>query len=232
MERKDLVQLRYSWQPYLGFGQQLDLDKDAFVYQQQEEGKGFYYLYKGIVMNSIISTDGTEQAINYITEGMLFGEPGIYHEPYITNARAVRSSVVYYFSDFAYNEICDAFPDARLVFTKALLFKLRTMAEIVTFMNGNIEQKIAHYTIKLDHEIGEAIPFTQTNFAEFLGISRKSVSQVINKWRREGIINVDGDVLEVKDRQRLKEIRTLTTNFDYNIDYLLSLHQVFVKKRL
>ncbi|MEK4025264.1 Crp/Fnr family transcriptional regulator [Mammaliicoccus sciuri] len=226
------MQLRYSWQPYLDFGQQLDLDQGVFVYQQHEEGKGFYYLNNGLIMNSIISTDGNEHVINYITEGMLFGEPGIFHEPYITNARAVRSSVVYYFSDLAYNEVCDAFPEARLVFTKALLFKLRTMAEIVTFMNGNIEQKIAHFTIKLDSEIGEVIPFTQTNFAEFLGISRKSVNQVINKWRKEGIIDVVGDVLEIKDRQRLKEIRTLNTNFDYNVDYLLSLHQVFSKKRL
>ncbi|MFJ7728509.1 Crp/Fnr family transcriptional regulator [Neobacillus sp. NPDC097160] len=226
------MQLRYSWEPYIQFGQQLEINEDAFIYQQQEEGKGFYYLNKGLIMNTIIDPDGTEHAINYITEGMLFGEPGIYDKPYMANARAIRSSSVYYFSNIAFKETCHKFPEARIVFTRALLYKLRTLAEIITFMNGTTEQKIAHFTIKLDYEIGEMIPFTQTNFARFLCVSRKSVNQIINKWQKEGIINVVGDVLEIKDKQRLMDIRTSNAKLDYNSDYLLSLHREIAKNRL
>lgn len=226
------MQLRYAWKPYVKYGQRLQIEQDSFVYLQQEPGKGFYYLESGLVMNSIIDSDGTEHAINYITEGMLFGEPGIFLEPYIANGRAIRPSVIYHFTDVTFQEICEEFPEARLLFMKSLMFKLRTLAEIIVFNYATAEQKIAHFTIKLNDETGDAIPFTQTNFAKFLGLSRKSINEVINKWRKENIVHVHKYKLKVLDKERLKQIRTSNVELGYNADYLLALHQELSKKRL
>ncbi|HLS66221.1 MAG TPA: Crp/Fnr family transcriptional regulator [Pseudogracilibacillus sp.] len=222
------MQLRYSWEPYTSFGQLLHFDQHSFVYLQEEEGKGFYYLEEGLIMNSIISPDGTEHSVNYITEGMLFGEPGIFHKAYIANGRVMRPSTVYYFSDRAFKEICRLFPDAKVTFMKSLLFKLRTLAEIVVFNNATVEQKIAHFTIKLEDEIGKEIPFTQTSFAKFLGLSRKSVNEVINKWKRDEIVDVLKYKLKIIDINRLKQIRTSNVDLGYNADYLLALHKEFI----
>lgn len=210
----------------------MKVKENSFVYLQEEIGKGFYYLQHGLIMNSIISSDGTEHSINYITEGMLFGEPGIFHEPYLANGQAVRDSIVYYFSDKVFQKVCSKYLNARTLFMKSILFKLRTLAEITVFNNATVEQKIAHFTIKLDDEIGEIIPFTQTNFAKFLGLSRKSMNQVINRWIKTGIIHVDDNTLRILDKKRLKQIRTSNVELGYNADYLLALHKEFNKFRL
>lgn len=226
------MQLRYTWEPYVQYGKRMELDKDTFIYRQQEKGRGFYYLSEGLICNTIVSSEGDEHVINYITEGMLFGEPGIQHQPYITSAYAVRPSIIHYFSNQTFQEICHTFPEAQFIFTKALLYKHRTLTEMIRFMDGSVEQKIAYFTIKLDYDIGEMIPFTQTNFAHFISISRKSVNQVINKWEKEGIIRINGDKLEILDKMRLKKLRSLNMELSHNTDYLLFLHKEFTKYRL
>ncbi len=204
----------------------MNINKGDFIYRQQEKGKGFYYLDKGLISNSIISPEGIEHTINYITEGMLFGEPGIYNQPYLASAITLKPSTVYYFSNTKFDELCRKFPSAKLIFTHSLIFKLRTMAEIIAFMGCTAEQKIAHFTIKLDREVGRLIPFNQTKFAKYLGISRKSVNKILNNWKKEGIISIINNELIIEDAERLRELGETNTELNVNIDYLLSVQDI------
>ncbi|WP_408011108.1 Crp/Fnr family transcriptional regulator [Pseudalkalibacillus sp. A8] len=215
------MELRYSWKPYLDFGQKLEIEKDTYIYHQQDEGKGFYYLSEGKIRISISFPEGIERTINYVPTGMLFGEHGLYNEPYLTTACTVSSCNIYFFSNSVFKQICNAFPDATLLFTKSLLFKFRTLAEVVSFTGSPVEQQIAHFLIKLVSENGGNISLNQSALATYIGVSRISVNKILNRWKTNGIVNIVDNNLQIKDLQRLKEIQSLNTALPYNLDYLL-----------
>lgn len=215
------MELRYSWQPYLNFGQRLTVKKNIYIYHQQDEGKGFYYLGEGNIRISVSFSEGVERTINYVPEGMLFGEHGIYNDPYLTTACTVNSCVIYYFSDSAFIQICNAFPDAKHIFTKSLLFKFRIVAEVLSFTSSPAEQQIAHFLIKLIKENGEDIPLNQTALANYIGVSRISVNKTLNNWKRSGIIDISSNCIKVKELQKLKDLQSINTILPYSLDHLL-----------
>lgn len=215
------MELRYSWQPYLQFGQRLAVEKNTYIYHQQDEGKGFYYLSEGNIRISVSFPDGLERTINYVPVGMLFGEDGLYNDPYLTTACTVNSCIIYYFSDSAFTQICNAFPDAKHIFTKSLLFKFRIVAEVLSFTSSPAEQQIAHFLIKLIKENGEDIPLNQTTLANYIGVSRISVNKTLNNWKRSGIVDISNNRIQVKELQKLKDLQSINTTMPYNLDYLL-----------
>ncbi|MEK5389949.1 Crp/Fnr family transcriptional regulator [Margalitia sp. FSL K6-0131] len=215
-----MIKLRYTWEPYIKYGRKLELDKGSYLYNQQEEGKGFYYLDKGAIKISLLSHEGLERTINYVPEGMLFGEHGVNNEPYLTTACTITSSVIYYFSDQAFEEICNTFPEAITIFTDSLIFKFRTLAEIIAFMNSPVEQQMAHFLIKLVSENG-SIPLNQTEFAKYIGASRISVNKTLSKWRKSGIIDFIDNKIFITDMKQLDGIRLKSVDFPYHLDHLL-----------
>lgn len=216
-----VMELRYSWQPYLSFGQRLAVVKDTYIYYQQDEGKGFYYLSEGNIRISVSFSEGVERTINYVPEGMLFGEHGIYNDPYLTTACTVKSCVIYYFSDSDFIKICNAFPDAKHIFTQSLLFKFRIVAELLSFTSSPAEQQIAHFLIKLLKENGEDIALNQTALANYIGVSRISVNRILNNWKRSGIVDISNNRIRVKELQKLKDLQSINTILPYGLDHLL-----------
>ncbi|MGE5703237.1 MAG: Crp/Fnr family transcriptional regulator, partial [Clostridia bacterium] len=144
-----MTDLRQHWTPFLQYGQRLECKKNTVVYRQGESGKGFYHLDRGGVKISLLSTNGHERTVDYIPVGTLFGEHGAYKGAYLTNAITTAPSIVYFFSDEALSRICSDHPHAAVIFTNSQIYKLRLLAEIISFQDSPIEQQIAHFLTRL-----------------------------------------------------------------------------------
>jgi CRP-like cAMP-binding protein len=197
--------LRYKWEPFLEYGQRFEAEKNKIIYRQGDQGRGFYYLSKGEIKITLLSDKGDERIINMVPPGMLFGEHGVQQEPYLTSAIAASQSVIYTFSDEAVSQICSDHPDAAVVYIDSLIYKLRTLAEILSLIECPIEQQMAYYLLKLYRENGNA-SINQTSFANYLGKSRITVNKVIQKWKKKNLIELKKRKIEVKDFRAIKAI--------------------------
>ncbi|MDP4163465.1 MAG: Crp/Fnr family transcriptional regulator [Bacillota bacterium] len=211
--------LRYAWIPFLSYGKILQIEENSVVYHQGGEGKGFYYLCKGGVKITLLSKEGVERTVNYVPEGMLFGEHGVKKESYITSAITTCPSILYYFSDNALVNICNEHPDAACLFTNSLLYKFRILAEIISFLNSPVEQQMAHFLLKLISENGN-LSIDQTSFARYIGTSRITVNKILNKWKNQKIIHLSNGTIEILDSNRLKNLRDSGANHIANLDVL------------
>lgn len=214
--------LRYSWSPYLKYGNKLDFVENSVVYRQGCDGKGFFFLFSGGIKITLLSQEGVERTVNYVPEGMLFGEHGARKQSYLTSAITTSSSVVYHFSDDALAKICNDHPEAACIFTNSLIYKFRILAEIISFLNAPVEQQMAHYLIKLINENGH-FSIDQTSFARYIGTSRITINKLLNKWKNQKIILLSNRTIDILDIHRLKEIRDSGAIQISNFD-LLMLH--------
>ncbi|MEY2195019.1 Crp/Fnr family transcriptional regulator [Neobacillus sp. BF23-41] len=212
--------LRYSWRPFLKYGKKLDVEENEVVYHQGSEGKGFFYLAKGGIKITLLSHEGVERTVNYVPEGMLFGEHGARNEPYLTSAISNGRSEIYFFSDEALLMICKEQPEAACIFTNSLIYKFRILAEIIAFLNAPVEQQMAHFLLKMVSENG-SFSINQTSFASYIGTSRITVNKILNKWKNQQWIQISNRTIDILDINRLKELRDSGAINISNLDILM-----------
>ncbi len=200
-----MLELRYKWEPFLDYGQRLELPKNTVVYRQGESGKGFYYLSKGGVKILVLSDNGDERIVNYVPVGMLLGEHGVHEEAYLTSAVTTSDSVLYYFSDDAYSKVCVDHPEAASLFMNSLIYKFRVLAEIVSLLDSPVEQQMAHYLLKLIKE-NETVAIDQSSFAQYIGTSRITVNKTFQKWKQQGLIDITGKEIKIVNMSKLMDI--------------------------
>ncbi|MEH7417056.1 Crp/Fnr family transcriptional regulator [Neobacillus drentensis] len=201
-----MEELRYSWSPYLKWGDKQELQENTFVYHQGETGKGCFYLEKGGVKITLLSPQGVERTVNYVPEGMLFGEHGVKKEPYLTSAITTCTSVIYYFSDDQLLRICREYPEAARTFSNSLIYKFRILADMFSFLCCPVEQQMAHYLLKVVSETG-SFSLDQTSFARYIGTSRITVNKILNKWKSQKLIQITQRSICILDVDELINIQ-------------------------
>jgi CRP/FNR family transcriptional regulator, cyclic AMP receptor protein len=197
--------LRYLWEPFLSYGQVFDVERNKVVYHQGEAGRGIFYLKKGEVKVTLLSDHGDERIINIVTPGMLFGEHGIHGEPYLTSGTTTCASTIYFFSDDVITTICKEHPHAAGIYTDSLIYKFRTLAEIIAHLDSPVEQQMAFYLLKLVQENGNA-SMNQTAFAKYIGTSRITVNKIIQKWKQKDYIELKQREIIIKDFDEISAI--------------------------
>jgi CRP-like cAMP-binding protein len=201
-----MEELRYSWSPYLKYGDKQELQENTFVYHQGGAGKGCFYLDQGGVKITLLSPQGVERTVNYVPVGMLFGEHGIKKESYLTSAITTCPSVIYYFSDETLLRVCREHPEAARIFSNSLIYKFRTLADMFSFLNCPVEQQMAHYLLKVVSETG-SFSLDQASFARYIGTSRITVNKILNKWKNQKLIQITQRSICILDVDQLTNIQ-------------------------
>ncbi|OIK10864.1 Crp/Fnr family transcriptional regulator [Bacillus sp. MUM 116] len=204
-----MLDLRYTWEPFLHYGQKIELKKNTVIYRQGESGKGFYYLSTGEVKILLLSDKGDERIVNYVPKGMLLGEHGAHKENYLTTAVTIAPSILYYFSDEDLSKVCADYPNLAMIFTRSLIYKFRLLAEIMSFLGSGVEQRMAHYLLKLVYE-NKGVSLNQTSFAQYIGTSRITVNKTLQKWKQEGLIETKRREIQILDIGKMSEIGKAT----------------------
>lgn len=197
--------LRYLWEPFLSYGQVFEVEKNKVVYHQGEAGRGIYYLKKGEIKVTLLSDHGDERIINIVPPGMLFGEHGVHGEPYLTSGTTTCASTIYFFSDDVITAICKEHQDAAGIYTDSLIYKFRTLAEIIAHLDSPVEQQMAFYLLKLVQENGNA-SMNQTAFSKYIGTSRITVNKIIQKWKQKEYIELHKREIVIKDFDKIRAI--------------------------
>lgn len=201
-----MLELRYTWKPFLHMGKKCDIPKNVVIYHQGESGKGFYYLESGAVKVSILSDKGDERIVNYVPEGMLLGEHGIKKQgSYLTTAITTASSTLYFFSQENFSTICANNPDAINIFVHSLIYKFRTLADVVSLLDCEVEQQIAYYLLKLLHDNG-GVFVNQTSLSQYVGASRITVNKILQKWKQAGWIQIAGREIHILNHKKIEAI--------------------------
>ncbi|MEH7309390.1 Crp/Fnr family transcriptional regulator [Neobacillus drentensis] len=199
--------LRYQWNPYLFYGQKRVLKKNHLLFRQGERGNGFYFVAEGHVNIKIISDQGIERIVDYIPEGFLIGEQGILEKPYMTTAITETKSILYYYSNETFQEMCKEHQDAGTLFMNSLIQKIRLLAETVSLLNTPVELQMAHFLLKLYHKYGSSqLPISQTSLAQYIGTSRISIYKILQQWMKKDLIDIRNRSIDLLDIKQIEAI--------------------------
>jgi len=190
-----------------------DIPKNQPIYFPQEPSSSLFFLKKGRVKLTRISSDGKEMILGLVNMGEVFGEMAYLGEGERNEfATALDDVLVCAINKDEFKSFVEQNPELNLKMTRLIGLKLKRYSErIEELVFKDAEQRVASFLLKLADEngkkIGEEIfvkPFLKhQDIAELTATSRQTVNSNLTDLREKKVINFDRKKLIVMDHEKL-----------------------------
>jgi CRP/FNR family transcriptional regulator, cyclic AMP receptor protein len=186
------------------------------VYIQGERSRVFYFLRKGRVKISIFREDGSEKILAIQEENTFFGESAAFDDqPYFATATVLEPSEIFQIDrDDLLRSIRET-PSIASMISCALIRKMRLLAfqvEDLSFLDA--QKRVVHILLTLADELGVRKEdglhiqkrITHDDLAHLTGLSRVTVTNVLNYLERLNILKKSRCMLTIIDPERLTNL--------------------------
>lgn len=195
------------WQCLGSSGTPVLYAKEQIIYMQGERAIRFYYLTTGQVKTFISSERGGEKILTVYRAGDIFGEASFFDEmPRVSSAVALtdckiipvdRDTILRYFQ---------ADPHLALSMLKYLARTVRMLGDQVDSISFlPADKRVAALLLKLCGGNEGKINCTHEEISKTVGVSRVTVSRILNDFSKKGWISTSYRSVDIKDCGKLED---------------------------
>ncbi len=189
--------------------------KGEMIFHQGDDGNGFFLVQSGRVKVFKLSTDGREQILHIFAEGDHFAEvPALDGDCFPASAAALETTTVLFFPRQAFLNLLEQRPTLAINLLKSFARHLRHFSHLVdSLVLREIPARLATYLLDLSEQANQAntveLDLPKGQLAARLGTIPETLSRVLAKLSREGLIQVEGAKVKLCDRDRLTQLAGL-----------------------
>ncbi len=187
-------------------------NKGQTIFSEGDETKGFFVIVAGRVKIYKVSSEGKEQILHIFEVGQSFGEVTVFTGQQLpANAQTLAKSRLLLFPRSAFVGLVTANPSLALNLLAIMSKKLRQFAaQIGNLSLKEIPARLASYLIYLSEEqgAGDAVTLnvSKGQLASLLGTIPETLSRILGKMVKQGLIESDGPRIRILDREALEDI--------------------------
>ena len=152
------------------------------------------------------SVDGMEKTLNTASSGEIFGEGAFFDKkPRVSSAIALSEAQVIMIDEPMLTELFSQNPKLAFTLLEILANRIRLLSfqlDSMTFLQA--DARIAR--ILLENESDGVISLTHEEIADVVGVSRVTVSKILGKLTKKGILSTEYRKIIIKDSKYLEEI--------------------------
>lgn len=203
-----------EWIPAVGTHRKnLSFRKGELIFQEGEEVKGIYFVYRGTVKVHKKWGSEKELIIRFAREGSLFGHRGLGQDHYYPISATALEPVEACFIDLdffrASLKVNQGLSHGLLLFfadeLQASERKMRDLAHMQ--VKGRVAQALLHlredFGLTAEGNIG--LTLSRQDLASLVGATYETVFRIINELAQEGLIVLDGKNIAIADEVRLTD---------------------------
>jgi CRP/FNR family transcriptional regulator len=191
--------------------------KGEMLISQGEKSDTLFIINSGQVKLTKLTPEGKEQIVHIFSEGDFFGELSLFksEETYNFDAYAICDVNICTLSKKEMNEIIMANPEISLKLLQVIAKRLTETENLAQNLATNdAEIRIAamliefseKYGIKTKEGIEIKLPINREEMANYVGVTRETISRKLNSFEALGIIGFRGNkFLIVKEIEKLKQ---------------------------
>jgi len=188
--------------------------KGEVVFSEGDDGDALYGVVSGSIRVSTSNSDGKHIFLNMMEHGDVFGEISVIDgEPRTATAEAAESASLIVIRRPEFQALLNRESIVAVHLLQILCQRLRWTTDIVHEamllpVPGRIAKRILHLaaTHGRQTEIGLELRMSQSDLANFLGVSRQIVNQNLQDWRAAGWINLGRSKIIVIDSDALEQV--------------------------
>ncbi|MCU0549343.1 MAG: Crp/Fnr family transcriptional regulator [Leptolyngbya sp. Prado105] len=187
-------------------------NKGEILFHQGDEGIGFFVVRSGRVKVFKLSADGKEQILHIFGQGDHFAEvPVLDGLCFPASASALEKLEVLFFPRQAFLQLLEQQPTLAINLLKSFARHLRTFSHLVDNLAlREVPARLANYLLSLSEQAGNAevveLDLPKGQLAARLGTIPETLSRVFAKLSREGLIEIEGSQVILRDVDRLNQL--------------------------
>jgi CRP/FNR family transcriptional regulator, cyclic AMP receptor protein len=178
----------------------LHFSKKGTVFAQGDVTDSVFYIQKGKIKLTVLSSSGKEATIGILGEGDFFGEGCLAGQPLrVGSASAVTDCDILRIDKNAMMQALHREHRMSDMFVAYLLARnIRYEEDLVDQLFNSSEKRLARILLLLAHFGKEGAPesivpeVSQTTLAEMVGTTRSRVNFFMNRFRKQGFIHYNG----------------------------------------
>ncbi|MBN2159738.1 MAG: Crp/Fnr family transcriptional regulator [Spirochaetes bacterium] len=175
--------------------------QNKMIFLEGEKGSTFYVLAEGSVRLFKSAPDGREITVKLAAPGEIFAEVILFEKDrYPVSATAVTDSALFAMTRNSFTKLLDE-PAFRGEFISVLMKKQRYLAGRILYLTAyDVEERFFRF---LDEHYGKKqaydIPLSKKDLASAIGTIPETLSRLIQRLTRRGIIRWEGSKLELSN---------------------------------
>jgi CRP-like cAMP-binding protein len=187
-------------------------DRDRTIFLEGEPADGFYVVADGRVKIYKLSAEGKEHILHIYDEGNPFGEVPVFSgKRFPANAQTLLKSHLLFFPRTAFAKLIADNPSLSMNMLAVLSMRLREFTvQIENLSLKEVPGRLADYLLVLgkeqEDETSVSLGISKGQLASLLGTIPETLSRILAKMSKEGLIQVDGKTIRFLDRRGLEDL--------------------------
>lgn len=186
--------------------------RGQIVFSEGDDGNGFYVVISGRVKIFKLSPEGKEQILHIFGPGDPFGEVAVFSgQHFPANAEAMESSRIFFFPRDSFSDLIKKNPSLALNMLAILSKRLRRFANLIDDLSlkevpGRLAAHLLYLSGQTEGPEQLELSITKTQLASLLGTIPETLSRILGKMSKQGLIESDGRQIKILDREALEEL--------------------------
>ncbi|MDP1992267.1 MAG: Crp/Fnr family transcriptional regulator [Syntrophales bacterium] len=185
--------------------------KGERLFSEGDEGTGFYMVVTGRVKIFKVSVEGKEQILHLFGPGESFGEVSVFTgQGFPADAVTSVQTVLLFFPRLAFIVLIQKDPTLALNMLAQLSGRLRHFAGLIEDLSlKEVPGRLAKYLLYLSGGNGDgevALDVSKGQLASLLGTIPETLSRILARMHRQGLIRLRGSQIEILDRPGIEQI--------------------------
>ena len=194
------------------------IHKGEQLFQDGERMQALYAIRSGTFKTFTVNEQGEEQITGFHLAGDLLGFDAIVNTEHPSFAKALETSMLCEIPYNTLDTLSNTMPKLKQQMLRMMSREIRADQEMLTLLNRkNAEQRLATFISALStryHARGLSsaefrLAMTRSDIGNYIGLTVETISRLLNRFHKNGLIKVEGKLIIILDNDKLVETAAL-----------------------
>lgn len=189
-----------------------DYRRGQSIFAEGDPGTGFYVVMEGLVKIYKLSMEGKEQILHIFGPGEPFAEAAVFiGSTFPAHALALEKSRALFIPRRAFIELIQTNPALAMNMLAALSMRLKKFAHLIEDLSlKEVPGRVAAHILYLSTQQGDSdtvkLNIGKAQLASLLGTIPETLSRILTKLSKQGLIASEGPQITILDRGGLEDL--------------------------
>lgn len=195
------------------------VQKSQIIFQSGDPLKAIYAIRSGTIKSYTISENGEEQITAFHLPGDLVGFDAIMDMKHVGFAQALETSMICEIPFEILDDLAGKMPKIRQQIMRLMSSEIKTDQEMILLLSKmSAEEKLAAFLVNLsDRYFARGfsakefrLTMTRGDIGNYLGLTIETISRLLGRFQKSGMISVQGKYITINRMDELKELAGTT----------------------
>jgi CRP/FNR family transcriptional regulator, anaerobic regulatory protein len=191
------------------------LQRGEHLYRQDQPFNAVFAVRSGSVKGYSITDGGLEQVTGFYFPGEILGMDGIAKSKYASSARAMETASVCEIPFQKLEELSQRIPSLQRRFFQLMSHEIAEDQQLLSLLSKNTaDQRVATLLLSLSARnkrrklsaVNFRLPMSRTDIGNYLGLTVETVSRVLGRFQKIGVLTVDNKEIVIADPTGLRAV--------------------------